>query len=72
MYDADLDLSSIALARYQIFEYRADLDMRVLPPTKDALILHISRGAFIAGWYWGLSHVPDVTNQSPLNWRWKL
>ena len=60
----------IDLARFEIFKYKGDFDFRALPPTSNALRLHIHRAAYISGWVWGLSHIPESTLELPYQWGW--
>ena len=71
LYDAEADISSsIDIARYQIFKYRGNSDIRSLPPTKDALVHHIHKAAYVAGYIWGRSDVPTKSDEPPTNWTW--
>lgn len=71
LYDSESDISScIDVARYEIFKYRGSSDIRSLPPTRDALIHHIHKAAYISGYLWGMSHVPSTTEEPPTNWTW--
>ena len=71
LYDTETDISSsIDTARYQIFKYRGNSDIRSLPPTKDALVHHIHRAAYVAGYIWGRSHIPIKTEEPTTNWMW--
>ena len=45
-HDSAVEAAAIDLARYDIFKYKGDLDIRSLPPTRDALVLHTHRAAF--------------------------
>ena len=67
LYDSTLEAAEIDLARYEMFKHKGDLEIRSLPPTKDALLLHIHRCAYVSGWILGMSHIPNATNKSPLN-----
>ena len=70
-YESKTDISSsIDTARYQIFKYRGNSDIRSLPPTKDALVHHIHRAAYVAGYIWGRSHIPIKTEEPTTNWKW--
>ena len=40
--------SAVEAARYDIFKYIGDLDIRPLHPTRDALVLHTHRAAYIS------------------------
>ena len=41
VYNGNENADSIDFIRYQLFLFRADLEMRHLPPTRDALRLHV-------------------------------
>ena len=64
--------SSIDLARYEIFKYRGNLEMRSLPPTRDALVQHIHKAAYVSGYIWGRSHLTNTTDEPLSNWTWNL
>ena len=55
-----------------MFKYKGDFEVCSLPPTKDALMFHIHRAAFVSGWLWGNSHIPKITTESPQRWGWNL
>ena len=46
-------------ARFNLFSHSADDNLRRLPPTKNALKMHVQRAAFQAGWVWGNSLTQD-------------
>ena len=56
-YD-DCNCFSVDLARYEIFKYRQNMDIRSLPPTRDALIQHMHKSACVSGHIWGRSNLP--------------
>ena len=73
VYVTEQDISPSAdIARYQIFKYRGNSEMRSLPPTRDALIQHIHKAAYLSGYIWGRSHKPARTEESPTNWTWSF
>ena len=47
------------------------MDLRVLPPSKNALRLHILRSAYQAGWIWGNS-VSQHTPPDTIDWGWSV
>ena len=47
--------------RFQLFEESTTNDLRYLPPSIAALVLHIKRSSYQAGWVWGNS----LTQNSP-------
>ena len=58
------DINSL---RYLLFNVSTENNLRKLPPTRDALRLHILRSAFVAGWIWGQclqghDAIPDPTD----------
>ena len=48
---------SIDLARYKIFKYRQNMNIRSLPPTRDALIQHIHKSAYVSGLIYGVEQI---------------
>ena len=46
--------------------------MECLPPTKDALMQHIKRSAYVAGFIWGKSLEVSYTAPSPDEWGWRI
>ena len=63
--------STLEEIRYNIFTTSANMDLRLLPPSKEALKLHICRCSYQAGWIWGntisQNSPPDVEH-----WGWTL
>ena len=47
-YDSAVEAATLDLARYDIFKYKGDLDIRSLHPTSDALVLHTHMAAYIS------------------------
>ena len=47
--------------RFRLFEESTTNDLRYLPPSIAALVLHIKRSSYQAGWVWGNS----LTQNSP-------
>ena len=70
VYDRSLKVDLIDSVRFEIFKFKGDFDIRSIPPTSNALRLHIHRAAYISGWIWGLSHIPESTLESPYQWGW--
>ena len=69
VYDFEPDISScIDVARYEIYKYRGNSNINPLPPARDALIPHIHKAAYVSGYIWGMSHVPNTTEEPPINW----
>ena len=48
--------------------FRGNSKIRLLPPTRDALIQHIYKAAYVSGYVWGTSHIPARMKESPANW----
>ena len=73
LFVTELDISSsVNIARYQIFKYRVNSEMRLLAPTRDALIQHIHKAAHISGYIWETLHIPTGAVNSPTNWTWSF
>ena len=53
------------------FTESSDIKLRMLPPTREALQLHILRSAYAAGWIWGVTLPPSDKIPSPVHWGWK-
>ena len=54
----DMDLDELC---FNMFEKSSSNELRTLPPSKDALLQHILRSSYQAGWVWGntlLQHIP--------------
>ena len=66
MNDDDLDEF-----RFQLFQRSSTNDLRNLPPSAAALVLHINRSAYQAGWVWGNTLTLYQTPSAEL-WGWKL
>ena len=64
--DSELSLDEL---RYNIFISSPKMDLRLLPPSKNALKLHILRGAYQAGWIWGNS-ISEVNPPMVTDWGW--
>ena len=48
-----------------------DNNIRKLPPTREALRLHVFRSTYAAGWIWGVTLKRNVEVPSPVEWGWK-
>ena len=57
--------------RFLLFTKSSDNNLRKLPPTKEALRLHILRSAYNASWIWGVTLRPSDQVPSPVQWGWK-
>ena len=72
LYVTQSDISSsVNIARHQMFKYRGNSEIRPLPPTRDALIQHIHKAAYVSSYIWGTSHIAR-TEESPTNWTWSF
>ena len=49
----------------------SDKKLRKLPPTREALQLHILRSVYAAGCIWGVTLQPSDQIPSLVNWEWK-
>ncbi|KAE8745985.1 hypothetical protein FOCC_FOCC007347 [Frankliniella occidentalis] len=56
----------------RIFFPKRKANVTMIPPTTDALMLHISRAVFQAGQIWGQAHLTNPTMPSPSQWGWRL
>ena len=65
---AELSLDEV---RYNLYTVSPKMDLRVLPPSKNALRLHILRSAYQAGWIWGNS-VSQHTPPDTIDWGWSV
>ena len=57
--------------RCNMFQNSSSNELRVLPPSKDALQLHVFRSAYQAGWIWGNS-MSQLTPPLLESWGWRL
>ena len=64
----DGDLTNL---RFNMFQKSSLNDLRKLPPSKDALLLHISRCAYQTGWVWG-NTLTQRNPPSAESWGWML
>ena len=69
LYSASCPLTEVNQARQQIFA-RSSRTFEYLPPTKAALIEHIKRVTYQAGYVWGQSLVAEQVLPSPSSWGW--
>ena len=56
---------------FLLFTMSSENKLRKLPPTREALQLHILRSAYAAGWIWGMTLQPSDQIPSLVDWRWK-
>lgn len=71
LYDRTSTSSSVNNLRKQLFT-RKGRKFDGLPPTRDALLQHVKRTAYQAGYIWGQALVPSSTLPSPQDWGWTL
>ena len=64
--DEDLDI-----LRFKKFTNSSSNELRALPPSKDALLQHVLRSAYQAGWDWGNSLVQRSPPSAEL-WGWVI
>ena len=57
--------------RFLLFTKSCENKLRKLPPTREALQLHILRSAYTTGWIWGVTLQPSDQIPSPVDWGWK-
>lgn len=57
--------------RFALFQRSTSNDLKILPPSADALFLHSSRCAYQAGWVWGntITQIPPPPTEL---WGWML
>jgi len=67
LYSATSTLTEVNKARQQIFS-QLTRTFEYLPPTKAALVEHIKRATFQAGYAWGQSLVAEQALPSPASW----
>ena len=64
----DYDLDEL---RFNMFQKLSSNELRSLPPSNDALLLHTFRCAYQAGWVWGNS-LTQCNPPPPELWGWKI
>ena len=72
LYYDDCNCFSIDLAQYEISKYQQNMDIGSLPPTRDVLIQHINKSAYVSGHIWGRTNLPNKTDDSSSNWIWSI
>ena len=59
LYVTESDVSSsVDKAKYQILKYCGNYESRSSLPTRDALIQHVYKAAYVSGYIWGTSPIP--------------
>ena len=72
MYAPSLtEVTSVNRARFEMFHYSGK-DFDHLPPTQDALRLHVLRGAYTAGYLWSQALISTPTLPYPAFWGYQL
>ena len=69
MYGGSLDIPSIDAARLELFTSKLK-QLHELPPTANALLQHVLRCSYQAGYIWGQASVRNPTIPSPEGWGW--
>ena len=57
--------------RYNLFIMSARMDLRLLPPSKNALRMHTLRSSYQAGWIWG-NAISQRTPPEATSWGWTI
>ena len=57
--------------RYNFFTMTAKMDLRLLPPSKNALKMHVLRSSYQAGWIWG-NAISQRTPPEATSWGWTI
>ena len=65
--DFDGDLDDL---RFHIFRKSSSNELRILPPSKDALLQHLFRSSYQAGWVWGNTLLQREPPE-PETWGWR-
>ena len=66
LYCDDCNCFSIDLGRYEIFKYRQHME------TRDALIQHIHKSAYVSCHIRGRANLTNKTDELPSNWTWSM
>ena len=64
-------MNDINRLRLLLFTKSSENKLRKLPPTREALQLHILQSVYAAGWIWGVTLQPSDQIPSLVEWRWK-
>ena len=70
LYNRTSQLRKVNEARKQLFSY-GNRKLENIPPTRDALYLHVQRTAYQAGHIWGQAHIAAPTLPCPSDWGWE-
>ena len=71
IYSSTLDSNTVNRARYELFHF-AGKDFDNLPPTQNALHLHIRRAAYTGGHIWGQAMTKVPSLPSPTQWGYEI
>lgn len=69
MYKKDFAADSLGVIRLKMYLSSAIDDLRKLPPSESALLLHVKRASFIAGYLWQEARA-DLSIPDPQVWGW--
>lgn len=70
MYDQTCSETDVNVARRYLFTQK-NRTLEGIPPTRDALLLHIKRAAYQAGHVWGQANTKQPVIPSPTEWGWE-
>lgn len=71
LYDKTSSDSSVNVARKQLF-CKKGRPIDNIPPTQNALLQHLKRAAYQAGYVWAQSIIANQKLPSPSDWGWQL
>ena len=69
-YKRDAAGANLAEARLDCLVSVAHVDFRKFPPSRAALVEHIKRSLYVAGWVWGRAFQAKPALPSPAGWGW--
>ena len=70
LYDKNSNTDNVDTARMTLFTQK-NKEYNNIPPTQDALKMHVLRAAYQAGYIWGQALKPCPELPSPGDWGWK-
>ena len=70
LYSRVTTLTSVNEARKRMFAF-GNRQLENIPPTQDALVLHVMRAMYQAGQIWGQILLPNPHIPSPERWGWR-
>ena len=62
--------NDLTAGRLDIIQHTAPSSMRLLPPSRSALIQHLRRSVYVARWIWGRAFLAQPQYPNPVNWGW--